>query len=80
MMQLIPQKGNEENLMKVPHQKIEDLALVYRFDPGGQPGMTGTKLITNDSLKIERNQGYLVGFQKTWRRLRRIRCLSGIYR
>ena len=51
MMQLIPQKGNEENLRKLPHQKIEDLALVYRFDAGGHSGMTATMLITNDSLK-----------------------------
>lgn len=32
MMELIPQKGNEERLAEVPHRKVEDMALIYRMD------------------------------------------------
>lgn len=38
MTELIPQKGNEEKLADVPHEKIEDLALIYRMDLGERNG------------------------------------------
>ena len=38
MMELIPQKGNEERLAEVLHQKVEDMALIYRMDMGDSPG------------------------------------------
>ena len=38
MMELIPQKGNEGRLAEVLHQKVEDMALIYRMDMGDSPG------------------------------------------
>ena len=38
MMQVIPQKGNEDRLEIIPHQKAEDMALIYRLDMGDSVG------------------------------------------
>lgn len=35
VLSLIPKKGNEEILQSIPHKEIEDLALYYRLDYGG---------------------------------------------
>lgn len=51
MIELIPQKGNEERLAEVPHQKVEDLALIYRMDTGDSSGGKMTSIITNRQLE-----------------------------
>ena len=38
MMEVIPQKGNEDRLENIPHQKVEDMALIYRVDMGDSSG------------------------------------------
>jgi hypothetical protein len=38
MMKVIPQKGNEDRLEIIPHQKAEDMALIYRLDMGDSVG------------------------------------------
>ena len=61
MMQLVPQKGNEDILAQIPHQKVEDLAVVYRIDMGEQSGFGATTLITDavlDSYGISAEQLY----------------------
>lgn len=50
MMELIPQKGNEGRLAEVPHEKVEDLALIYRVDMGESPGGRMTTVITNQMM------------------------------
>lgn len=50
MLEVIPQKGNEDKLENIPHQKIEDLALVYRLDMGDRAGNKMTSVITNRQL------------------------------
>lgn len=50
MMEIISQKGNEERLKRLPHHKIEDLALVYRLDMGDRAGNKMTSVITNRQL------------------------------
>ena len=50
MMELIPQKGNEERLAEVPHQKVEDMALIYRMDMGDSPGGKMTSVVTNQNM------------------------------
>ena len=50
MTELIPQKGNESRLADVPHEKIEDLALIYRVDMGDAPGGRMTSVITNQMM------------------------------
>ncbi len=51
MMEIIPQKGNEERLSGIPHQKIEDMALIYRLDMGDSTGGKMTSIITNQQLE-----------------------------
>ncbi len=51
MIKLIPQKGNEERLAGVPHQKVEDMALIYRMDMGEGRGGKMTSVITNQQLE-----------------------------
>lgn len=51
MMEIISQKGNEDRLQKIPHQKVEDLALVYRVDMGGSAGGRMTSVVTNRQLE-----------------------------
>ena len=51
MMEVIPQKGNEDRLENIPHQKVEDMALVYRLDMGDSAGGKMTSVITNQQLK-----------------------------
>lgn len=50
MLEVIPQKGNEDKLENIPHQKIEDMALVYRLDMGDSAGNKMTSVITNRQL------------------------------
>ena len=51
MTELIPQKGNEEKLADVPHEKIEDLALIYRLDLGERNGGRMTSIVTNQMME-----------------------------
>lgn len=37
--ELIPQKGNEAMLSTVPHEKVEDMAVVFRLDLHSESGM-----------------------------------------
>ena len=50
--QLIPVVGNEDMLSQIPHQQIEDLALVYRFRVGRDEHGQSTILIKNDMLSL----------------------------
>ena len=51
MMELIPQKGNEDMLAGMPHQKVEDLALIYRVDMEQISGDHMSMMITDQNLK-----------------------------
>ena len=51
MMEVIPQNGNEDRLANIPHQKVEDMALIYRIDMGDSNGGKMTSVITNQQLK-----------------------------
>ena len=51
MMEVIPQKGNEDRLENIPHQKVEDMALIYRVDMGDSSSGKMTSVITNQQLK-----------------------------
>lgn len=51
MMEIISQKGNEERLKRLPHQKVEDLALIYRVDMGGSAGGKMTSVVTNRQME-----------------------------
>ena len=50
MMEIIPQKGNGDRLENIPHQKVEDMALIYRLDMGDSAGGKMTSVITNQQL------------------------------
>ncbi len=47
MMEVMPQKGNEDRLENIPHQKVEDMALINRVDMGYSSGGKMTSVITN---------------------------------
>jgi len=49
-MQLVPVKGNEEMLAKVPHKIYGDLAIVYRFVFPGSSMEEASVLLTHDLL------------------------------
>ena len=51
MTELIPQKGNEARLANVPHEKIEDLALIYRINLGERNGGRMTTVITDQMME-----------------------------
>ena len=51
MTELISRKGNEARLADVPHEKIEDLALIYRLDLGERDGGRMTTVITNQMME-----------------------------
>ena len=51
MMEVIPQKGNEDRLENIPHQKVEDMALIYRLDIGENSGGKMSSVITNQQLE-----------------------------
>ncbi|MBQ9030624.1 MAG: hypothetical protein IJ106_04115 [Parasporobacterium sp.] len=51
MMEVIPQKGNEDRLENIPHQKVEDMALIYRLDMGESSGGKMSSVITNQQLE-----------------------------
>ena len=51
MMEVIPQKGNEDRLENIPHQKVEDMTLIYRVDMGDSSGGKMTSVITNQQLE-----------------------------
>ncbi len=51
VIQLLPQKGNEERLAQIPHQKIEDMAVVYRFELEQNDQGTSSILVTKNMLQ-----------------------------
>ena len=51
MTELIHQKGNEARLSDAPHEKIEDLALIYRIDLGERNGGRMTTVITDQMME-----------------------------
>lgn len=51
MTELIPQKGNEETLAGIPHEKVEDLALIYRLDLGEVNGGRMSTIITDRMME-----------------------------
>ena len=53
MLQLIPQKGNEKKLSDIPHEKVEDMAMIYRLDLGTSDHSGGqmTTVVTNEMLR-----------------------------
>ena len=51
MLQMIPVKGNEEKLAEIPHETVEDMAVVYRFDLGSNERGTSSVLVTDTMLK-----------------------------
>lgn len=50
MLELIPQKGNEEQLRSLPWRKIADLALIVRVDFGGTEGSRASAIVNNALL------------------------------
>ena len=38
-LELVPQKGNEAMLSTTPHEKVEDMAVVFRLDLHSETGM-----------------------------------------
>ena len=54
--ELIPQKGNEAMLSTVPHEKVEDMAVVFRLDLHSESGMM---------MSTRVNQAILDGFGMT---------------
>ena len=51
MLQMIPVKGNEEKLAEIPHETVEDMAVVYRFDLGSNERGTSSALVTDAMRK-----------------------------
>ena len=51
MLQMIPVKGNEEKLAEIPHETVEDMAVVYRFDLGSNERETSSALVTDAMRK-----------------------------
>jgi len=51
VVQMIPIAGNEEMLANMPHQEMEDLAVVYRFSVGRDDSGMASILIKNDLLE-----------------------------
>ena len=49
-MQAIPIKGNEEMLIKTPHQQMADIAIIYRFIVGETERGTMSTVVTNDMI------------------------------
>ena len=54
--ELIPQKGNEAMLSTIPHEKVEDMAVVFRLDLHSESGMM---------MSTRVNQAILDGFGVT---------------
>ena len=51
MLQMIPVKGNEEKLAEIPHEMVEDMAVVYRFDLGSNERGVSSVLVSDTMLK-----------------------------
>ena len=50
-IQMIPVAGNEVRLNEIPHQQIEDMALVYRFEMESNEQGSSSILVTNSMLQ-----------------------------
>ena len=50
VMEVVSIEGNQELLSNVPHDKIEDMAVIYRFEVMGNEDGRGTVLVTNALL------------------------------
>ena len=55
MMEVIPQKGNEDRLENIPHQKVEDMALIYRVDMGDSSGGKMQSSFIRTPLRMHRS-------------------------
>ncbi len=49
-VQMIPVRGNEAQLLKLPHEVTGDIAMVYRVDLDQSQNMASSTLVTNDML------------------------------
>lgn len=52
MVQLIPKKGNEGQLVSIPYKDVEDMAMIYRLDLGEGKGGRMTSVITDRTLEM----------------------------
>lgn len=50
VIQLVPVAGNEQKLSQIPHRRVEDMALVYRFELENNVQGSSSILLTNDML------------------------------
>ncbi len=50
-VQMIPVKGNEDQLVRLPHEVTGDIAMVYRIEMDQNQEMNSSTLMTNDMLK-----------------------------
>ena len=50
-LQLLSSGGNGYRLEDIPHHKVEDMTLVYRFDLGDTENGRASILVTNDMLR-----------------------------
>ena len=50
--QIVGAKNNSDKLKDVPHQMMEDMAVVYRFQVGEVSGGQASVLITNQMLEL----------------------------
>ena len=50
VMEVVSIKINEEMLKSIPHKAMEDMAIVYRFDLGGDKDNRATVLVTNQLM------------------------------
>ena len=49
--EVVGYERNQELLSKVPHERMEDLAVVYRFELNGNSSERATILVSNDLMK-----------------------------
>lgn len=50
-VQMVEKNRNAEKLAEIPHEIVEDMAVVYRFQVGDLPDGTASILITNPMLE-----------------------------
>lgn len=50
-MQMIPVAGNEDRLSDIPHQIVEDMAVVYRFEMESNEQGSSSILVTNNMIQ-----------------------------
>ena len=50
--ELIPQKGNEAMLSTVPHEKVEDMAVVFRLDLHSESSMMMSTVLRSEERRV----------------------------